>query len=382
MSKSKFVLYNLIVLIALLLVAELIVRVFFSENKSFDDRREENVLYSPSGFTRKWMNEEQVVYLSKDGMSDKQKVLFRINRQGFRDTEDIQPRDSGEVRIAILGGSHVFDLNSYNYENNLGFPEVLESALKKENVACRVINAGEPGAQVLDFPAKILYSLSKYGIDYVVINSEWNDIKWINEYTDSTQLNKTIPQALQKNPMIEKVNGWDELLGWSVIYRKVRDYYWKGKLHIGELKGINEGAVSNKARHTSDFSPGLAQYHLNIIAAVKLIEAMGAKPVLAIEERLVSANNSDSEKKLIQYVVAGVESHDELVYLYKSCDSILKTVASEHNIPLIDAGGVVSGSLQYFADHVHTTPEGSRKLGELYARFFLDSILHQQSNLN
>lgn len=379
MSKRKLIVYNLVVLALFFVIGEWVVRSFFPDNKPFDQRKENNLLYSPSGFTRKWMNEDQVVYKSVDGVTDKDARLFHINKQGFRDTVGITAlKDSGEIRIAILGGSHVFDLNSYDFEGNYGFSAGIEYMLQQAGINCRVINAGEPGAQTLDFPAKLLYSLSKYHPDYVVVNSEWNDIKWINGLTIDSQLNKTSPQAVVKNPLIEKVNVWDDWLGWSVIYRKLRDRYWRKELGIESLKAVNEGIAREQTHHTGGvYAEGLRQYRLNLAVIVKIIELIGAKPILAIEERLVAEHNTTEDKTKIQYVVAGAASHEELVYLYKSCDSLIQDVANEYQLPLIDANKAVGGNGAYFRDHVHTTPEGSRAIAKVYSDFFLYHLFKQ-----
>lgn len=372
--KKNVILVNIIILIVLLLLTEFGVRFFTSENIPFEKRKEENVLYSPSGYIAKWLNENQKIYASVNGKILHDKLKFSINKQGYRDTQDINSNDTNEIRIAILGGSHVFDLNSFEYEGNPGFPELTEANLKAAGINCRVINAGVPGAETRDFNLKVINALSHYNVDYVVINSTWNDIKWIVSLTDTTLINKQPPQAFEKNPLIEKVNAYDKALGWSVIYRKLRDNYWKKKLGVGTNKQVNEGIISSERKVQRNFTPGLKQYRLNIAATIKLIELIGAKPILAIEERLVAANNTEEQKKTIQYNLSGVNNHEELVTLFNSCDSIIKQLSVDYSVPLINVNEKVGADSKYFMDHVHTTPEGSRVIAKEYSDFFINNI--------
>ena len=375
MRTLKIILVNLAVFIGLLLILELGVRFFTAENTPFSKRGEQNLLYSPSGFTRKWMNESQVIYETKEGKLLKDKVKFRINAQGYRDDDALTPaKDSGEIRIAILGGSHVFDLNCFDHEGYKGFPAMLEDSLKARGIKARVINAGEPGADCQDFPAKILYGLADYKFDYIILNSAWNDVKWISAYTDTTLINKSAPLAVQKNPLIEPVNGYDRAFGWSVIYRKMRDYYWKKKLNVGDNKLVNEGVRTAKTNTNSDFSKAMQRYQLNIAAAAEMAEMAGAKPVLAIEERLIEPNNTDEEKKLINYSLTGLKTHEQLVTIFTAADSAMHALSIERNLPLLDANKTVGGSTQYFSDHVHTTPAGSQKIASEYCRFFVELL--------
>jgi lysophospholipase L1-like esterase len=375
MRTLKVILVNLAVFIGLLLILELGVRFFTAENTPFSKRGEQNLLYSPSGFTRKWMNESQVIYETKEGKLLNDKVKFRINPQGYRDDDPLTPaKDSGEIRIAILGGSHVFDLNCFDHEGYKGFPAMLEDSLKAKGINARVINAGEPGADCQDFPAKILYGLADYKFDYIILNSTWNDVKWISAYTDTTLINKSAPLAVQKNPLIEPVNAYDRAFGWSVIYRKTRDYYWKKKLNVGENKNVNEGIRTAQAHTGGDFSKAMQRYKLNMAGAIEMVELVGAKPVLAIEERLIEVDNTDEEKKLINYSLTGLKTHEQLVSIFSAADSAMRALATERSLSLIDANKTVGGSTEYFSDHVHTTPLGSQKIASEYCRFFVELL--------
>jgi lysophospholipase L1-like esterase len=261
----------------------------------------------------------------------------------------------------------VFDLHAYDYEQRPGFPWLIQNALRQEGYPVHVINAGLPGHDTRDLPAKVLLDLHRYRPDIIVVSSIWNDTKWISHASEETLFLAEAPKALQKNPMIEQVNALDNVLGFSVFYRKARDLYWQKKLDLGQGDRINEGISRSKNPEIKDFARGLDQYRANLVGVIRMIQTIGAMPVLAIEERLVSAHNTLAEKEKIQYHVVNVASHDELVHLYQRCDDILQSVAQELRVPLIDIHEEMEGKLAYFRDHVHTTPLGSELIAEVRA---------------
>lgn len=69
-----------------------------------------------------------------NGKIESDSVKFSINKEGYRGPEIELAKDSGEIRIAIIGGSHVFDLNCFDYEGNPGFPQLIEKELNERGV--------------------------------------------------------------------------------------------------------------------------------------------------------------------------------------------------------------------------------------------------------
>ncbi len=372
MINRKVIIINLILIVVIFTGFEIGLRVF-APNASFSERYVMNLGYEPSGYSRMWFRPNQTIYETDEGKVQKNKPKFHINNWGYRGEDFGLIKDSNEIRIAILGGSHVFDLNSLNYEGNYGFAKILEQKLNDLDYNCRVINGGVPGANTCDFPTKIHFDLSRYSIDYLIINSIWNDTKWISKMTDSTQLIRTGSSATKSrpNPFVKRVNFLDYALGWSIFYRKVRDFYWRKKLKT-HLKGeVIEGVISNKDTLLTNFELGLTQYKKNIEASIKLAQQIGARPVLAIEERLVSRTNTEAEKETISYQMVNVKNHEELVSIFEGCDQILMDCATEFDLPLLNANQFMKGGLNYFKDHVHTTPLGSERIAEIYKDFFL-----------
>jgi len=217
--------------------------------------------------------------------------------------------------------------------------------------------------------------LHRFAPDIILINSIWNDAKWIVKTHKKTNHLHKASKSTKKNPLIEPVNGIDALLGNGALYRKFRDFYWRHKLKIDKEKGIHEGMTTKEKNYPPDISLGLKQYRINMEGAVEVAEVVGAKPVLAIEERLIHRTNSDKEKEVIKYKMVKVNSHEELVSLFEQCDAILMDIARESDILLIDANAKIGKSKKYFTDHVHTTPEGSQFIADTYFKALKPMVL-------
>ena len=237
---------NIISVLGVLVVFELGVRLFMLHNATFDERLLLSIAYQPSGFVSYLPVPGQVIYHEKAGKIDYERVKFRINQEGYRGNDLPFRKNDHEIRIAILGGSHVFDIESFDYQDNPGFPHLIERHFQAQGHNVRVINAGLPGNDTRYFPAKLLLSLRRYHPDIVIINSIWNDIKWIARATETTSFVQVAPQAIRKNPMLEEVNTLDRLLGSSSVYRKIRDSYWKHRLKLNRNQMTNYNPLYSK----------------------------------------------------------------------------------------------------------------------------------------
>ena len=102
-----------------------------------------------------------------------------------------------------------------------------------------------------------------------------------------------------KNPLIDSMNKYDGVLGWSIVYRKVRDYYWMKKFKINFNKQLTEQISSiNKEEYQSDVKLGLENHFIKYLnKSIKFMKEKQILPIIAIEERLVNADNSISNGK-------------------------------------------------------------------------------------
>ena len=369
----KIVAVNLLILAVILVLVEIAARLFLPPNQPFAERAISNVLYEPSGLVQKNALPGQVVYEIRGGVTQTDKPMFRFNRDGLRNP-DLGAKRPREVRVLIFGGSHVFDLNSYDHQGNPGFPRLLERQLRDSGMEVTVINAGIPGATSLELAGKLLYDFPRYQPDYIIFNSTWNDLKWIMKADTGRQVIRSKPYATAPNPLVEKVGVWDDLLGFSVTYRKLRDAWYRYRLK-GAITHREDQTEEQRVRKAtsptaerSDPAEGLRIYGRIARSFVLNCRMIGAKPVIALEERYAAPGMTERQQSRISYdMVSGLHNHDDLLQLFERCDTTLLGVARDLNVPTIDLRMEMRGSDRYFDDHIHTTPEGSRYIARRYA---------------
>jgi lysophospholipase L1-like esterase len=354
--RKKIILVNLLILLVLLGLAEIGVRMFTQRNMPFSERAKANIQYEPHGLWRFQMNPSQDVLMGREGhLTDS--VAYHINQWGFRGPEFPMKKPEGENRTIIIGGSHVFDVNAKDCLGNKSWP-----LIDNDDEGLRVINAGMPGSDTRDYPARILHDLRRFEPDYIIIMSTWNDLKWIYSYP-ADQQQPDPPKAIEPNPLAEKVNAWDDILGWSTIYRKLRDSYWKKQLSLGA--GLEES--SERSAGKTDPVEGLRQYQANLRTCVAASRAIGAKVALAYEGRLAHRDLSAEDQRRIRMdFIPGIPDFPALLTAYKQCDSINALVA--RNAIIDDLLFYPQGNNwpSSYVDHTHYSNSGSAEAAKWF----------------
>jgi lysophospholipase L1-like esterase len=302
------------------------------------------------------MKPNQDVLMGREGhLTDS--VAYHINQWGFRGPDFPMKKPEGEYRTIIIGGSHVFDVNAKDCLGNKGWP-----LMNRQMENLRVINAGMPGSDTRDYPARILNDLRRFQPDYIIIMSTWNDLKWIYSYpADQQQVNP--PKAMAPNPMAEKVNAWDRVLGWSAIYRKLRDSYWKKHMHLKE--NLNESTEAILAE--TDPVEGLKQYQANLRTCVAASRAIGSKVALAYEGRLAHEDLGSVMQEKIRFdFIPGIPDFPALLTAYKQCDSINHLVAENASVDDLRFYPPGNEWPSFYEDHTHYSIRGSKEMAKRF----------------
>lgn len=325
----------------------------------------------------KLLRPKQDIYHSISELEyDPDSLKYRINNHGFRGNDFKLKKEEGEIRIVIIGGSHVFDIHGTSQNGGSVFTEKLEQNLRKNKFKVRIINAGIPGQSLKNIVLRMKGDIRKLKPDYILLNSTHNDIRWIN-YTDTSNFGKTISditnvprEKLGVNPFIEKYNWLDHVLGFSKVYLQFRNIYWNNRA----VSFFQEYSTQMKGKN---YQVGVSQYEVLVNEFIHLSQEMGAQPILCLEEHFLSSKSTIGENNAnfqMRYVDNSMVKHSTILRTYRDCDSILTNAAKEHQTPLIDIVERFSNRKDLFKDLIHTSEKGSLLMGQLYARE-LDSIL-------
>jgi len=297
--------------------------------------------------------------------TDKKKgeLVWEINEKGYRGENFEEKKPDGTTRIIIYGGSATFDTLSTVGED---WPHRVQGKLRQAGfLNLEVINAGVIGHTALESVGRLFTEGYVFEPDYVLIYNAWNDIKYLS--SPKTVLRTLRPSLQGFDPRIQYGNIVDRwLCEWSQLYTVLRRIFYQAKLKIGREGLRKEGDTQSSI---ATLNPnGFRQYQLGMEVFVDLARNIGAEPILMTQARLVHGSNAltPEKQKRIDYHHVGL-SHEALLETFDRLDAIVRKVAAEKGVMLIDASAHLSGKVWAFDDHVHVVPKGSEALAQFVA---------------
>lgn len=348
---------SLVCLVLVTLTGEIYVRNFSKWGHTTPESlRNRGFFYEPSVFTQSVLaREEKTINLeSIKGTS------YHINRHGYRGEDFEFEKPDGVLRIMICGGSSTFDTRLSDPDD---WPHRVQKILRErgfDNV--EVINAGVPGHTSFDSFGKLFSEGHLMKPDIVVMYNGWNDIKHFHKTDPYLRTIRTF--VANRDPRFYYQSGIDQWLSERLqLYVRLRQRYYEWR-----LGDVREGKDFPQGERLSGPGPvGLAQYTIDAEMFVRVAQFMEAVPVLVTQARLATFESTDEARAMIDYRY-NLLTHDGLVRAYAATDSILRVVAERTGAVLLDGSTPITGKIEYFVDHVHLKPEGSRLLAEIVAR--------------
>lgn len=377
-NKSFFALLigNLFSLFFFLILAELVIYilVFFnllSVNLNFTERRSAYIQYQPTAYANAVLkpNQEILLYDSRKGVLT-DSLKYKINSWGLREDKDIIKNPNLAI---IMGGSYVFDINAVDYSNHKTWVTHANDYINQNDRNIKLLNAGIPGSNLADYPGRIIHQFKFLNPKYIVLISEWNEIRQL-ALSQSNNYLLQMPKAITKDPVVNKVFWIDEVFYWSGLYRRIRDYYIKNKFPFLKYKGVVENIESDNFDINELIGDkAKKQIELNLRNCINAAKLIGATPILALEDRLATHYLNKAYYNNIRLDFVGLHSVEDLIQVYKAIDEVYKKVALKENVNLID-NSPLSGDETFFKDHVHTSPKGSELIGRYFGKELLKII--------
>lgn len=134
----------------------------------------------------------------------------------------------------------------------------------------------------------------------------------------------------------------------------------------------DDQSITELSRHWAK-TEGMRFFEKNVEAFVHAVLSDGAVPVLVPQCTLATARLPRSLRKRIAYHWIALD-HANLVAVNEAMVEVLRTVADRHGVPFIDPCASMNGRPEYFRDHVHMNPDGSRMLARFLARALTPAI--------
>jgi hypothetical protein len=252
------------------------------------------------------------------------------------------------VRYWIASSSHAED--SY-LSREVIFPSVLERLLRTAGIQATVINASHAGMEIDDNTSDIESRGPHIKPDYVILYQMSSTITSLSKRLLSGAGPRT-PRNDTDKPIVQKTK---KPLDWTVWLVEQTAIYAQFKGHL------TSRLATKRVLADSLGSAGDAQFEAKVRAFIAATRGIGATPILCTfatsHVRRDLPNFPDSAVTLIfKYniylsLVGWVETIERF-------NNILRHIAAEEGIVLIDVENTVAGHEDYFRDFVHFTPRG------------------------
>ena len=291
-----------------------------------------------------------------------------INDRGFRGGPIAVPKPPGTIRVVVLGGSLVFDIHANEGED---WPHLLGARLhERGHPEVEVLNAGVPGHASADSLGRLATQIWMLEPDLVLLVHGWNDLKLLGRIDpDHPLLARLAPYDPHADPFQNDRGFLDRLLSRSQIYVKLRTRFFLSRVNPG-----SEGALAAGGGGTGlDWAWGERQFRLDLALLAEGCRAIGARPIFVTEASLVTPDAPEEARRRIQYDYVGLD-HPALVRAYALFNDAVRDVGRARGVPVLDLDRALSGRLDLFADHVHTTAAGSRAYADEAAAFLAGEL--------
>lgn len=296
-------------------------------------------------------------FVSRDGLN-------RHNRLGYRGEEIEVPKPAGRFRIVVLGGSGTYTIKVPDYR--LSFPAQLQRRLREQygrpNV--EVVNAGVGGYNSWETLINLQFRVMDLQPDLVIFYDAINDVHA-----------RIVPPETYRGDNSGQRRQWHtpRRLLWehSVLLRLLNQRL--ALLPMGFV-GL-EGYVNTDSSYLNLWSrspetvayldsnpPTFSRRNIENMIAVARQQKVGF--VLSTWASCPLAGDYVT----LPHYARGAAEHN----------AILKAVAVENQVPLLDLAAVMPHDPQYWADGRHVNAIGAQKKAEFFAKFLTDQNLIPQ----
>lgn len=286
-----------------------------------------------------------------------QKTLhMTINSLGFRGPDIPAEKPAGTIRLAFLGESNTFSAETTSDQET--WPDLVCRYLQRRWSQSRFdyVNAAFPGYTVANSMRALEYRVKPLHPDIIFVNQASTDL-----YVDTREL------ALKTGVPADEVPQQMKLEKYSVAFGlAVRNYQIWLRLHRAK-----------SGRRTLQVAPEVLSEGFHRRLAVLVQQAKKAAPVVVLVTYPYKARWSqppairwDNVKTSLFY--ASWMSPDGFLHAIDEYNRIIRLVAQEEGVPLVDAAEAIPGDSIHFQDSVHYKDAGSEvmaaKVEEVLAR--------------
>jgi lysophospholipase L1-like esterase len=270
---------------------------------------------------------------------------IRINNLGFRGPDLSPEKPKGTFRIAFLGSSTTYDANAGEGEN---WPHQTTRLLSESIAGCAVdfVNAGVPGYSTAQMSRYYKARVARLNPDLVVILP--GDLEHdLDELAARRGLATYRPQT-------------DWLSRHSVLYAKMEKNFRIVRLQRAAFSRKGK-LVAKPGDVTPAFETRLRQLVGLLVQQRRLVALVTISGQLRREQpREQQVKAANTSLYYMPYMAI-----PDLLIMRDSYNDVIRGVAREFSVLLIDVADKIPGDRNCYADTAHFTPAGSMEMARL-----------------
>ena len=287
---------------------------------------------------------------------DGRSYLLRVDEEGFRSRHEgsLGPKGT-EQRIFFVGGSTTENRVLPDEDT---FPYLVEEGLLAEGRSVEVFNGALNGGVIADSFSLIAHRLLALDPDVIVMMHAINDMRAAlsSRFDPRHYADRNPPRPARPSDLLQR---------YSALYRLVIEARRRLETRTG-LDGERYRARAQATPYTADPDPsrGLPYFrrYLEMIAA--LCGEAGVPLVLMTQPSLYQPEMSPAEREVLWM---GWLDHgalnlapSALLEGMRAYNQVIRRVAHERGLTLIDLDAIVPKDLDHFYDDCHYTARGNR----------------------
>jgi len=284
-----------------------------------------------------------------------------VNQLGYRDTEELAfPKPSDTIRIVVLGDSATY---GYALRADQTQPAYLEVILRQNYGydSVEVINTGVIGYDSFHYVVNLAFRIPELEPDLVIVAMNIVDNSHRIE-TPECYRGETYYRGFPSSSRMYNVEDFE--FNPSALFRFValNQGWMENPLTQSTIRDFVQCEVPEDMTNIDLLALNPPIYYERNMRSLVGLANMHAMPIL-LSTTPISAK-AESEDDV--WVITALEEQNE----------ILKSIAAEHNIPLIDFTQTeLHGSDDLWIEYLHLTSEGTRLQAELYADYIIENDL-------
>jgi hypothetical protein len=282
-----------------------------------------------------------------------------------------------ETRYWIASSSHAED--SY-LSRDVTFPSVLERLLRDSGINAQIINASRAGMEIEDNTDDLLSRGPQFEPDYVILYQMSSTIMGLSK----TVLSGSNSGARRRdsNALVSKGK---KQVSWPVRLVEQTALYAQLKAHL------TSRLASKRVLVDSLGSEGDREFERKIRGFIAAARTIGATPILCTFSTSHGGRDSRSVPDSVATFMFKYNAYLSVagwLHTIEKFNHILKRIAAQDGILLIDLEKEISGHPDYFRDFVHFTPLGHATVASVIQRALIarrrdinqdNVVLHQEA---